>query len=406
MASFLQRVTRSISGIINPKPWLFQLIGGGQTNAGETVNSNNAPTVPTVYACVSLISDTIASLPFHLFAETEQGKVRVEGQLDQLVSRKPSEAYNSYYWRQALINSLLLRGNAYVLPVRNRGRITALEMIDTDLVTIDTTSGRLIYSLYLPGGITMRLEPSQIIHLKAWTIDGINGLSPIIYAKETIGTAMAANKHLGGFYGNGAMPKGILQLDGSIRDVERLKDLGRQFDQRYSGANSGKTAVLTAGAEYKPVSISMQEAQYIESMNFGVEEICRIFKVPPHKVGHMQGVSQNASIEAQNAQFVSDCIRPLCEQIEMEFTNKLVTGALEFELDLKSLMRGDMMAQVQRNVSYWNIGAISANEIRKSEGMTPIEGGDEYNKPAHMSVTGDIQNGTIDREEGDPQLTA
>jgi HK97 family phage portal protein len=251
----------------------------------------------------------------------------------------------------------------------------------------------------------MRLQPSQIIHLKAWTIDGINGLSPIIYAKETIGTAMAANKHLGGFYGNGAMPKGILQLDGSIRDVDRLRELGNQFDRRYSGANSGKTAVLTAGAEYKPVSISMQEAQYIESMRFSVEEICRIFKVPPHKVGHLQGSSFNSSIEAQNAQFVSDCIRPLCEAIEMEFTNKLVTGNLEFELDLKSLMRGDMLAQVQRNVSYWNIGAISANEIRKSEGLPPIEDGDEYNKPLHMSPTNDVQNGTINRE-GDTEPTA
>jgi HK97 family phage portal protein len=354
---------------------------------------------------VSLISDTIASLPFHLYADSEDGKTRVSTELDRLVSRKPSEAYNSYYWRQAIINSLLLRGNAYVLPVRSRGRITALELIDTDLVTIDTTSGALIYSLYLPGGVTMRLQPSQIIHLKAWTIDGINGLSPIIYAKETIGTAMAANKHLGGFYGNGAMPKGILQLDGSIRDVDRLRELGNQFDRRYSGANSGKTAVLTAGAEYKPVSISMQEAQYIESMRFSVEEICRIFKVPPHKVGHLQGSSFNSSIEAQNAQFVSDCIRPLCEAIEMEFTNKLVTGNLEFELDLKSLMRGDMLAQVQRNVSYWNIGAISANEIRKSEGLPPIEDGDEYNKPLHMSPTNDVQNGTINRE-GDTEPTA
>ena len=405
MASLLQRVTRSISGIISPKPWLYQLIGGTSTNAGENVNSNNAPTVSAVFACVSLISDTIASLPFHLYAESEDGKTRVSSELDRLVSRKPSEAYNSYYWRQAIINSLLLRGNAYILPVRSRGRITALELIDTDLVTIDTTSGALIYSLYLPGGVTMRLQPSQIIHLKAWTIDGINGLSPIIYAKETIGTAMAANKHLGGFYGNGAMPKGILQLDGSIRDVDRLRELGNQFDRRYSGSNSGKTAVLTAGAEYKAVGISMQDAQYIESMRFSVEEICRIFKVPPHKVGHLQGSSFNSSIEAQNAQFVSDCIRPLCEAIEMEFTNKLVTGNLEFELDLKSLMRGDMLAQVQRNVSYWNIGAISANEIRKSEGLAPIEDGDEYNKPLHMSPTNDINNGTINRE-GDQEPTA
>jgi HK97 family phage portal protein len=405
MATLLQRVTRSISGIISPKPWLYQLIGGTSTNAGENVNSNNAPTVSAVFACVSLISDTIASLPFHLYAESEDGKTRVSSELDRLVSRKPSEAYNSYYWRQAIINSLLLRGNAYILPVRSRGRITALELIDTDLVTIDTTSGALIYSLYLPGGVTMRLQPSQIIHLKAWTIDGINGLSPIIYAKETIGTAMAANKHLGGFYGNGAMPKGILQLDGSIRDVDRLRELGNQFDRRYSGSNSGKTAVLTAGAEYKAVGISMQDAQYIESMRFSVEEICRIFKVPPHKVGHLQGSSFNSSIEAQNAQFVSDCIRPLCEAIEMEFTNKLVTGNLEFELDLKSLMRGDMLAQVQRNVSYWNIGAISANEIRKSEGLAPIEDGDEYNKPLHMSPTNDIQNGTINRE-GDSEPAA
>jgi HK97 family phage portal protein len=405
MATLLQRVTRSISGIISPKPWLYQLIGGTTTNAGENVNSNNAPTVSAVFACVSLISDTIASLPFHLYAESEDGKTRVSSELDRLVSRKPSEAYNSYYWRQAIINSLLLRGNAYILPVRSRGRITALELIDTDLVTIDTTSGALIYSLYLPGGVTMRLQPSQIIHLKAWTIDGINGLSPIIYAKETIGTAMAANKHLGGFYGNGAMPKGILQLDGSIRDVDRLRELGNQFDRRYSGSNSGKTAVLTAGAEYKAVGISMQDAQYIESMRFSVEEICRIFKVPPHKVGHLQGSSFNSSIEAQNAQFVSDCIRPLCEAIEMEFTNKLVTGNLEFQLDLKSLMRGDMLAQVQRNVSYWNIGAISANEIRKSEGLAPIEDGDEYNKPLHMSPTNDIQNGTINRE-GDQEPTA
>ena len=405
MPNVFTRAAQFIGGIINPTPLMYALWGGQSTSAGESVNSSNAPTVAAVYSCISLIADTIASLPFHLYNESEGGKIRVKNQMDYLVSRKPSDSYNSFDFRRAIINQLLLRGNAYILPIKSRGQISALQLIDTDYVTLDTTSGVLRYRVSAPNGVQLDLLPAQIIHLKAFTMDGVNGLSPILYAKETIGTAMAATKHIGGFYGNGAMPKGILQLQGSIRDADRVREIGKQFDSRYSGSNSGRTAVLTEGAEYKPVAMSMQEAEFIATMRFSVEEICRLFHVPPHKIGHLDGGSYGNSIEAQNAQFVSDCIRPLAESMEMEFTNKLLTGGFEFEMDLKGLMRGDIQAQVQRNVSYWNIGVISANEIRNQEGMPPIEGGDEYNKPAHMSLIGDINNGTTNREEGDPQPT-
>jgi HK97 family phage portal protein len=402
MASFYDRVKRSISGVITPKPWLINLFGGTSTSAGESVSSTNAPKVATVYACVNLIADTIASLPFRLMRETEEGTVYVPGLIDDLVRRAPNGDYNSYTFRKAMLTQLLLRGNAYVLPIREGNSLSGFELVDTDLVEVDTTDGVLRYQVHLTNGVKLRLKPSQIIHLKLWTLDGIQGVSPITYARETIGTSMAATKHLGSFYGRGATPKGILQIQGTIRDADRIRQIGQQFDARYAGENSGGTAVLTEGAEYKPVAMSMRESQFLETLRFGVEEICRLYKVPPHKVGHMEGAGYSNSIEAQNAQFLTDCIRPMVELIEMEFTNKVLNGNRHFNLDMRALMRGDIMTQVQRNVSYWNIGVISANEIRKEEGLPPIEGGDEFYTPMHQAVQNDVNNG----QQGNTQPTA
>lgn len=390
--AWYDRIVRSVSGVINPKPWLLSLFGGTQTLAGENVSSTNAPKVSAVFACVNLISNTIASLPFNLYRETEQGMLLQGGLLNELVSRKPNESYNSFNFRKAMLTQLLLRGNAYVLPMRSGANLSGLELIDTELVQIDTTSGVLKYKVYLTTGVTMNLDADQIIHIKYWTFDGINGVSPIVYAKEIIGSSMAATAHMGGFYGNGGMPKGVLQLQGTIKDPDRIKAIGSQWDQ-LNKENKGRTAVLTEGAEYKPVAANFQESQLIESLKFSVEEICRLYSVPPHKIGHMEGAGYANSIEAQNAQFVSDCIRPLVEAIEMEFSNKLLNGNRRFVMDLKALMRGDIQTEVQRNVSYWNIGAMSANEIRRTEGLPPIEGGDEYNKPMHMSSDNNQNNG-------------
>jgi len=405
MPNLFQRVVRSISGVQSPRPWLINLLGGTATSAGETVSNINAPKVATVYACVSLISDTIASLPFRLHRETDEGYILQPGPIDDMVRKQPNSYYNSYDFRKAMMTNLLLRGNAYILPMRNGVSLAGMELIDNDYVTVDTTSGDLIYQIRLNTGVNMRLLPEQIIHLKLWTIDGINGVSPIAYAKETIGTSMAATKHLGSFYGRGATPKGILQIQGTIRDADRVRQIGQQFDERYAGANAGGTAILTEGAEYKPVALSNRESQFLETLKFGVEEICRLYKVPPHKIGHMEGAGYSNSIEAQNAQFVTDCIRPMVELIEMEFTNKLLSGSRKFNLDMRALMRGDIMTQVQRNVSYWNIGVLSANDIRKDEGMDPIldPEADKYNTPMHMDTQqNDITNG----QQGDTQPTA
>jgi HK97 family phage portal protein len=399
--AWYDRIVRSVSGVINPKPWLLSLFGGTSTLAGENVSSTNAPKVSAVFSCVNLIGNTVASLPFHLYRETDQGMIMQMGMLNDLVSRRPNESYNSFDFRKAFMAQLLLRGNAYILPMRNGSNLSGLELLDTDLVQIDTTGGTLKYKVWLTTGVTMNLDPDQIIHLKYWTLDGINGVSPIVYAKEIIGTSMAATSHMGGFYGNGGMPKGVLQLQGTIKDPDRVKAIGSQWDQ-LNKENKGRTAVLTEGAEYKPVAANFQESQLIESLRFSVEEICRLYSVPPHKIGHMDGAGYANSIEAQNAQFVSDCIRPLVEMIELEFTNKLLNGNRRFVMDMKALTRGDIQTEVQRNVSYWNIGAMSANEIRRQEGLPPIEGGDTYNKPMHMGDSNNSQDGEGNSQPSDP----
>jgi HK97 family phage portal protein len=399
--AWYDRIVRSVSGVINPKPWLLSLFGGTSTLAGENVSSTNAPKVSAVFSCVNLIGNTVASLPFHMYRETDQGMIMQTGLLNDLVSRRPNESYNSFDFRKAFMAQLLLRGNAYILPMRNGSNLSGLELLDTDLVQIDTTSGVLKYKVWLTTGVTMNLDPDQIIHLKYWTLDGINGVSPIVYAKEIIGTSMAATSHMGGFYGNGGMPKGVLQLQGTIKDPDRVKAIGSQWDQ-LNKENKGRTAVLTEGAEYKPVAANFQESQLIESLRFSVEEICRLYSVPPHKIGHMDGAGYANSIEAQNAQFVSDCIRPLVEMIELEFTNKLLNGNRRFVMDMKALTRGDIQTEVQRNVSYWNIGAMSANEIRRQEGLPPIEGGDTYNKPMHMGDSNNSQDGEGNSQPSDP----
>jgi HK97 family phage portal protein len=399
--AWYDRIVRSVSGVINPKPWLLSLFGGTSTLAGENVSSTNAPKVSAVFSCVNLIGNTVASLPFHMYRETDQGMIMQMGLLNDLVSRRPNESYNSFDFRKAFMAQLLLRGNAYILPMRNGSNLSGLELLDTDLVQIDTTSGVLKYKVWLTTGVTMNLDPDQIIHLKYWTLDGINGVSPIVYAKEIIGTSMAATSHMGGFYGNGGMPKGVLQLQGTIKDPDRVKQIGSQWDQ-LNKDNKGRTAVLTEGAEYKPVAANFQESQLIESLRFSVEEICRLYSVPPHKIGHMDGAGYANSIEAQNAQFVSDCIRPLVEMIELEFTNKLLNGNRRFVMDMKALTRGDIQTEVQRNVAYWNIGAMSANEIRRQEGLSPIQGGDVYNKPMHMGDSNNSQDGEGNSQPSDP----
>lgn len=245
------------------------------------------------------------------------------------------------------------------------------------------------------------LNPDQIIHIKAFTLDGYNGVSPITYARETIGSALSSVKHLAQYYGKGTVPQGTLATAGVIRDPEKLRAIGTAFD---AAVSAGKTLVLTEGLDYKPITMPLRDSQFIETQKWTAEEICRIYRVPPHMVGMMEHGNYNNSIEAQSHNFIQYCLRPWVELVEMEFENKLLNNNMfHVELDMTGLLRGDIQTQVQRHVSYWNIGAMNTNEIRRENGFAPIDGGDEYMKPMHMNNQNDVSNGKENNPKAGPE---
>jgi HK97 family phage portal protein len=395
--SFFRRVLRSLTGgLLAPPPWLIQLFGGTSTEAQENVSATTAPQVGAVYACVSLIADTIASIPFNVYRITDQGnELNRTHPVDKLISRKPSRNYLSKDFKRAVVSTMLLHGNAYILPMRTGTQLTSLELLDSTAVNVQYSNGIVMYKIHLADGQSIYLDPDQIIHLKAFTIDGFNGLSIINYAKEVIGTSMSATKQIGRIHAKGGIPKGILEMQNIPADPEKLTAAGELFSKQVA---AGSTPVLPAGSQYKPIVMSSRDAQTIESMKWTVEEICRFFRVPPHKVGYLEHGMYNNSIEVQNHQFIADCIRPLVELIEEQLTEKLINNnAFTIEGNLNMLQRGDISTQVQRDVSYYNIGVLSRNEIRRSQGLSPIPGGDEYMQPMHMSNQNNINNGKENR---------
>lgn len=340
MANFFTRTFRSFYGnTANPNSFIYQLFGGTVTNSGVEISPDKAPQMAAVYACVTLIADTIAKLPFNVYIKTENGQeLRETHPLNKLLSKRPNLKYNAIDFKRALVANLLLRGNAYVLPMRRGNMLDALELLPPDNVTVKYQNGKLSYTVYIDGSRTLELNADQIIHLKAYTLDGYNGISPVTYARETIGTGISASQTLAKHYGKGAVPAGYLVSGDTSRDPERLKAIGSQFDE---AVKNGRTPVMPPGTEYKHLPVSLRDSQFIESSKWTTEEVCRIFRVPPHKVGMLEHGMYNNSIEAQNNQFVTDCIQFWVEYIELEFEEKLLSSPIySLEMDMTSLLRG------------------------------------------------------------------
>ncbi|NRA48042.1 MAG: phage portal protein [Phaeodactylibacter sp.] len=397
------QITQNLSTYLNnPQQWFVQMLGGGSGGSGEAVNKQTAPQVAAVYSATKLIADTVATLPFSVLKESDEGRtVQRTNPIHRLMNTRPSVMYNSLDLLRATNLLIDLTGNAYWLPIKKGNQLSELRLLSSDQVSIQQIDGEIIYSITLADQSKLDLSPMQILHFKTYTMDGITGLSPLHYAKESIGTSLAATKNLGRFYGNGAVPMGALAIQSGSRNPEKIRQHGENF---VDPIKLGKTPVLTEGAEFKPIALSNRDSQFIETMNFSVEEIARVFMVPVHKL-QMFKDAKLGSIEQMQHQFVSDCIRPRVEMIEREIESKLFTDAsLHCEFDLSQLMRGDMAAQTQRHVSYFNIGVLSKNDIRKEINLPPVEGGDEYHSPANYQPNGDIENGTKNREPSNTDI--
>lgn len=365
---------------------------GGST-AGKNVNERSAMQMTAVYACVRILSEAIAGLPLHLYhSKPDGGKEKAVGHpLYFLLHDEPNAEMTSFVFRETLMTHLLLWGNAYAQVIRNgKGEVIALYPLMPNRMQVNRNERGQLYYQYTTSsddaptmeGSTVVLMPEDVLHIPGLGFDGLVGYSPIAMAKNAIGLAIATEEYGAKFFANGAAPSGVLEHPGTIKDPQRVRDA---WMSQFGGShNSGKVAVLEEGMKYTPISISPEQAQFLETRKFQINEIARIFRVPPHMVGDLEK-SSFSNIEQQSLEFVKYTLDPWVIRWEQSLQRTLLSSEDKkeyfFKFNLEGLLRGDYASRMSGYATARQNGWMSANDIRELENLDRIPaelGGDLY----------------------------
>ena len=371
----------------------------GGTASGKYVTERSAMQMTAVYCCVRILSEAVASLPLQFYRYTDDGgkEKAVEHPLYFLLHDEPNPEMTSFIFRETLMTHLLLWGNAYSQIIRNgKGEVVALYPLMPDRMRVDRDEhGRLYYEYTVYDaddvdgrkgtngvGRTVRLQPHDVLHIPGLGFDGLVGYSPIATAKNAIGLAIATEEYGSKFFANGAAPSGVLEHPGIIKDPSRVRE---SWQATFGGSgNANKIAVLEEGMKYTPISISPEQAQFLETRKFQIDEIARIFRVPPHMIGDLEKSSFN-NIEQQSLEFVKYTLDPWVSRWEQAMVRALLTPDEKkkyfFKFNVDGLLRGDYQSRMNGYATARQNGWMSANDIRELENLDRIpaeEGGDLY----------------------------
>ena len=397
----------------------YRFFLGGSTS-GKTVTERSAMQMTAVYSCVRILAEAIAGLPLHLYTYKEDGgKEKAIGHpLYLLLHDEPNPEMSSFVFRETLMTHLLLWGNAYAQIIRNgKGEVVALYPLMPNRMTVDRdSSGQLFYSYQMNNSDaptmkagTVILKPSDVLHIPGLGFDGLVGYSPIAMAKNAIGLAIATEEYGAKFFANGATPGGLLEYPGTVKDPDRVRE---SWNKGFSGSqNAGKVAILEEGMKYTPISIAPEQAQFLETRKFQINEIARIFRVPPHMVGDLEK-SSFSNIEQQSLEFVKYTLDPWVVRWEQSLSRALFTPEEKkqyvFKFKGEGLLRGDYQSRMNGYATARQNGWMSANDIRELENLDRIpaeEGGDLYLingnmlPLVHAGAFADIDSG---KEESEP----
>ena len=397
----------------------YRFFLGGSTS-GKIVTERSAMQMTAVYSCVRILAEAIAGLPLHLYTYKEDGgKEKAIGHpLYLLLHDEPNPEMSSFVFRETLMTHLLLWGNAYAQIIRNgKGEVVALYPLMPNRMTVDRdSSGQLFYSYQMNNSDaptmktgTVILKPSDVLHIPGLGFDGLVGYSPIAMAKNAIGLAIATEEYGAKFFANGATPGGLLEYPGTVKDPDRVRE---SWNKGFSGSqNAGKVAILEEGMKYTPISIAPEQAQFLETRKFQINEIARIFRVPPHMVGDLEK-SSFSNIEQQSLEFVKYTLDPWVVRWEQSLSRALFTPEEKkqyfFKFNVEGLLRGDYQSRMNGYATARQNGWMSANDIRELENLDRIpaeEGGDLYLingnmlPLVHAGAFADIDSG---KEESEP----
>jgi HK97 family phage portal protein len=365
----------------------------GSSTAGKNVTERSAMQMTAVYSCVRILAEAVAGLPLHLYRYKEDnGKEKaIDHTLYHLLHDEPNPEMSSFVFRETLMTHLLLWGNAYAQIIRNgKGEVIALYPLIPNRMTVNRDENGQLYYEYSSASDdinsnssrTVVLMPRDVLHIPGLGFDGLVGYSPIAMAKNAIGMAIACEEYGAKFFANGAAPSGVLEHPGTIKDPKKVREA---WQSQFGGSsNAGRVAVLEEGMKYTPISISPEQAQFLETRKFQINEIARIFRIPPHMVGDLEK-SSFSNIEQQSLEFVKYTLDPWVIRWEQSLMRALLSNDEKKEyfikFNLEGLLRGDYESRMKGYSIGRQNGWMSANDIRELENLDRIsreDGGDLY----------------------------
>lgn len=356
------------------------------------VTEDTALSVTTVWACVSLLSESVGVLPIHLYKKNSSGRETV-GEHPSLNLIKYPNAYTSQMdMLQWLMVSVTLHGNGYALIIRDRNaKPVRLKLLDPQVpqpVLSDTDE--LFYDI-----AGKRVHCDDIIHVKGLVVDGLKGKSPISVHRENLELSMQVQSYGNRFFANGGNTSSVIEVPGSLNE-EAFQRLKKDIARNMAGLeNAHKPMLLEGGAKYSRINIPLDDAQFLSTRKFQKGEIASIFRVPPHMVGDLER-STYSNIEQQAQEYLTYCLMPYLVKIESELNRKLLRydeqQTYYFRFGLNGLLRADSKSRSEYYKNMYLIGCMNANEIRELEEMNKYEGGDKFFVQQNMTTTDNAIN--------------
>lgn len=365
---------------------------GAQSHSGERVTVSAALRVSAVWACVRLLAETISTLPLMLYQRSPERQVAYTHPLYPILHDNPNADMTAVTFWEAVVASMLLWGNAYILIHRVNGRaeISTLEFLLPAAVTSKRLSnGSIEYSWRDSAGALTKAGEVDVLHIPAFTVDGLVGLSPIGYAANVLGSAISAERASGNVFRRGLMMSGTFETPNAIQEKHRTA-FQERLEAYRSAMNAGTAPLLEAGITYKSLSINPNDAQLLETRAFSIEEICRWFRVPPFMVGHSEkSTSWGTGIEQQNIGFLTYAMRPWLKRIEQAVGRKLLTPVertkLYAEFNFEALLRADSAGRASFYSTMVQNGIYTRNEVRSKENLASMDGADELTAQVNLA---------------------
>lgn len=366
----------------------------GRTTSGKPVNERTAMQTTAVYACVRILAEAVASLPLHVYEYQDDGgkKLVHDHPLYYLLHDETNPEMTSFVFRETLMSHLLIWGNAYAQIIRDgAGRVLGLYPLLPDKMEVQRDDKGNIYYVYSRNSDenptfkeygNIKLKAEDVLHIPGLGFDGLIGYSPIAMAKNAVGMTLACEEYGASFFANGANPGGVLEHPGVLKDPSKVRE---SWNSVYRGvSNAHKIAVLEEGMKYQQIGIPPEEAQFLETRKFQINEIARLYRIPPHMVGDLDK-SSFSNIEQQSLEFVKYTLDPWVIRWEQSLQRSLLLpgekGKYFIKLNVDGLLRGDYQSRMNGYAVGRQNGWFSANDIREMENMNPIpdeEGGNLY----------------------------